>query len=139
MKRGFTLIELVITIVILSVLLSFAIPKFQKWKRKEEVKRDINYLYSVLQKTRNKAFLTKEDYTVIVNGTNVTIKNSQTLSIKLDTPFYSKRGKPVVLKVTSRGTFSKKTSIKCFNCNNLNLPYNCIVVNYYNLRMTRCD
>jgi len=136
-RKGFSLIELIIAIVILVILLVIAVPKFQAWKKKEEAKRDIQALYSIIQNTRNKAFITKDKFTIVVNGTEVKINSNDVY--ELNTPFYSKSGKPVVIHITSRGTFGKPTSIKCFDCDNLKLPYNCIVITRYNLRISKCD
>jgi len=136
-RRGFSLIELIIAIIILAILLTIAVPKFKTWKRKEEVKQDIQTLYSIIQSSRNKAFLTKKNFTMTVNGTEVQINGKKVY--KLNTPFYSERGEPVIIHITARGTFGNQTSIKCFDCDNLNLPYDCIKVTWYNLRISRCD
>jgi prepilin-type N-terminal cleavage/methylation domain-containing protein len=47
MKRGFTLIELIITIVILGVLAAIAIPGFSRSKEKNDVTQAVTYLRAI--------------------------------------------------------------------------------------------
>jgi len=128
--KGFTLLELVIAIVVTVVLLSIAISNFIAWKRKIEIEKDVNTIYSVIQKCRLKALTSHTGYelyfensgrTLIVNGTTL-------VSYKLSFPF-TFRGSVNKLKIDDKGVVDNLTIYsKVAGLDNLNPKYDCIVI-----------
>lgn len=135
MKKGFTftLVEILIVFIVLGILTAIAIPNYHKWKMKEKAKKDIISLYSLLQSLREKAFTTKQSYTININNNTIQVNNT-TYSF-----YCSFNATQSSFKITSRGTFSTGTTIKCNKCYEFNLPYNCIVITNYNLRISKCN
>jgi len=121
-----------VVIVIFGVLAAIAIPSYNDWRNRENAKKDINVLYSLLQSLREKAFVTKQDYTVEINGSTVKVGN---VTYNFHSSFNATNP---TFKITSRGTFSRGTTIKCNECYRFQLPYNCIVITNYNLRVSKC-
>ena len=68
---GFTLVELIISILIMGILATFAAPSFNKILAKQQLNADVRSLTSVLMKTRHQAiFLRKETKLNFVSGTS---------------------------------------------------------------------
>lgn len=128
--KGFTLLELIIVIVIVAILLSIAIPNFVNWKRKMEIERDVNTIYSVIQRYRLKALTSHVEYeiyfenggkTLVVNGTSAS-------SYKLSFPFTFK-GSVTKLEIDEKGIVDRKTIYSnATGLDKLNPMYDCIVI-----------
>ena len=136
MRRGISVAEILVAIVIMALLLGIGIPEFQKWQAKEKVKEDVNCIYTVLQTLRNRAFTRKVNYTVTINGTAIRIKGAENATYMLNFPFNSSHES---IFISSKGTFNKQTTIKCCKPVCRQTTYNCVVVNFHNLRIDKCD
>ena len=60
-KKGVTLIELIVVISITVIIMSIAIPMYNRWVKKESVSGDVQKIYSTLNELRLKAFVGKEE------------------------------------------------------------------------------
>ncbi len=56
---GFTLLELIIVITIMSIILAVGIPSFMKWKEKYEVESDTKSIFLLLSEARRRSFFEK--------------------------------------------------------------------------------
>ena len=67
-KDGVTLIELLVVIAVLAIILSIAIPSYNKWLAKNRLESDIEKIYSTLNDLRMKAFTQKVECKLVWNG-----------------------------------------------------------------------
>ena len=67
-NRGFTLIELMVTIAVLAVLVAMATPSFMNTVRKNQIQRDMRDFIATLQDARSDAILHKATKTVTVGS-----------------------------------------------------------------------
>jgi type IV fimbrial biogenesis protein FimT len=58
-QAGFTLIELMVTVSIVVLLLTWGVPSYSKWKKKHDVENQVVQLYSDLQFARMNAYTSK--------------------------------------------------------------------------------
>lgn len=71
-NKGFSIIELVVVIGVISVLLSIATLNFNAWQRKSLVERFTKELYSDVQNARMQAAFTKRPQGVVLGAQQVT-------------------------------------------------------------------
>lgn len=71
-QRGFTLIELMVTIAILAIIASLAVPSFTQQIRRMQVSRDTQDFIQTLQNARNKAILVRRTQSLNFGQTTVT-------------------------------------------------------------------
>ena len=74
-SRGFTLIELMVTIVVLAIIAVMAAPSFSNILLKQNLKKSTQELANVLVQARAKAALERKEITVNLNVTNIADKN----------------------------------------------------------------
>lgn len=67
--RGFTLVEMMVTVAVLAILVSVAIPAFQSTLDKRRLTGAVEQLYSDLQYARSEAILQNRSVTVSFTGT----------------------------------------------------------------------
>ncbi|WP_022670307.1 prepilin-type N-terminal cleavage/methylation domain-containing protein [Hippea alviniae] len=63
-NKGFSLIELIVVIVIISILLSIAVPMYSSWVKRQGIAKDTKKIFSELNYLRLKAFTTKDEYSL---------------------------------------------------------------------------
>lgn len=69
-QHGFTLVELVLTVVIIGVVVAFGIPSFQSFMQQSRVKSGAQSLFSALVYARSEALKRNEPVYVYPNGGN---------------------------------------------------------------------
>ena len=72
--RGFTFIELMVTLVLLALLATISMRYFRPWQQRTTVESDTGAIHSLLQQARLKAFTEKLNLDVdVVNATRVCV------------------------------------------------------------------
>ena len=66
-QRGFTLLELVIVLFVISILTAVAFPNFLEWNQNNRLKGDARTLYSTMQKTKMLAIRNNSDAVISFN------------------------------------------------------------------------
>ena len=76
-QHGMTLIELLVTIMILIIIVGIAAPNFQDWQEKIEAKRIERVLVSILKQAKSESFIIRHDVLFCLsNGTGRCHRNS---------------------------------------------------------------
>ena len=73
-KKGFTLIEMIITMTIIGIVSAIAIPNFSKWKEKHEINGQAQKVYFDLMLARTTAVKANNDVRVTFNTTSDSYK-----------------------------------------------------------------
>ncbi len=69
--KGFTFIELIITMAIFSIMIMFAIPSFVEWKKDQNFKHAATQIKLMMREARNRAITSTIQHEVVVDpGTN---------------------------------------------------------------------
>lgn len=98
-SRGFTLIELIVTIVVLAIIATMAAPSMGQMLVKQNLNKSTQELISVLNNARAKAALERKEITVQLNATNVADKDvaqNDTTSTNFTTLNWMPSGKSVL-------------------------------------------
>ena len=70
-KAGFTLVEMLITVAIIAILTSIAVPNFVRWRRDAQLRASADELLSTVQTAKIRAIKERAPVTVIITtGTN---------------------------------------------------------------------
>lgn len=67
-NRGFTLIELMVTIAVLAIITTIAAPSFSNLLEKQNLNRSTQELISILKMARSKAVLERREVKVVLNS-----------------------------------------------------------------------
>lgn len=142
--KGFTLVELIVTIAIMAVVLAIFIPKLSKWVKQYNIEGDTKKIYAFLQDARAKAFTEKIKLDVTVNGKEVCMKcdpnddgcksSYGTDNIKCIELNFSFNGSAV--NITKRGTFSGGP---IYYPSPNDAKYDCITVSDIRVKMEKCN
>ncbi len=130
MKRGITLIELLVIIVMIALLLSIAIPYYRDWRLRWSIESDAKDIYAFLQKARAIAFSQKRALTVIASGRRVCM-NDGTADIDCINLNNSFTG---TISITDRGVFNN-SSIYYNGTADVNPAYSCVVATLTRVRL----
>ncbi|BAT72070.1 type IV fimbrial biogenesis protein FimT [Thermosulfidibacter takaii ABI70S6] len=116
MKKGFSLIELIIVIALLAILAGLAIPSYRHWISKNKAEKDLQALYSMLQLARSKAFTEKECCAVRVLSTKAEIYCNNSTGEDCDATIATSGTKLQEIQFsTTIGTTGNSTTTIAFN------------------------
>ena len=74
--RGFTLIELMITVVLLTIVATVAVPNFTRFIQNNQVQAKADELKSLLQYARGQAVTRRKAYEIVFSKTGVKVSSS---------------------------------------------------------------
>ena len=143
-RKGFTLVELIVVLVISAVIMWLGYNSFQKWKESSSIENDVQRIYSEIQKERMKAFTQKLVVEITCSGNTLTIKetdlnsgNVSTVTVNLNNPFkvansYNK------IKINEKGLFSITGTIEYDGTYHSSPEFDCVVVSRNRIRMEKC-
>jgi prepilin-type N-terminal cleavage/methylation domain-containing protein len=72
-ERGFTLVELMISMVIIGVLVALATLQFNQYTRKANIEGQVRTIYADLMNARSQAIMRKDQRTITISTTQMTI------------------------------------------------------------------
>ncbi len=78
-KTGFTLIELIIVIFIISIFVGFGVPKFMEMFFNSAIRQDARKIAMIIQTMRTSAILNKQEKSVVFNLDKHTVEYSTAL------------------------------------------------------------
>jgi type IV pilus assembly protein PilA len=121
MRRGFTMIEIIIVLAVLAILLAIATPNYQRWRASVQVQQMAQQLAQDISKQRSEARRTNTSKTLTVasnqyslNGNTITMPSTISLTPDASTsltfaPPYGSSGSPLR---TFTLTWKSNTSIE---------------------------
>jgi prepilin-type N-terminal cleavage/methylation domain-containing protein len=141
MKKGVTLIELMVVIAIISILIGISFPLFSSWMKKYSLESDTQKIYATLTQYRQRAFAEKKVFTIQFSGSNqsgdtlvVTDQDNVTYeTISLKNTFSFKGTTQNYVTCSKRGTYSGSSLYSTSNIPDA--QYNCISVDNLNVKM----
>ncbi|HBG08249.1 MAG: hypothetical protein A2075_06725 [Geobacteraceae bacterium GWC2_58_44] len=79
-ERGFTIVELIVAMVIISVLLTLAMIQFNSYTRKSQIESQMRMIYADLAEVRVKSLFQKRPRAVIISGSQFSFYSSTVTS-----------------------------------------------------------
>ena len=98
---GFTLIEVLIVLAVMGVILSLAVPSYTDWRIERQLTSDTQKVAGFVQKRRAKAYSTKKNIEIIVDGSNSICDNAGHC-IEMENDFKATASN---LSISSRGIY----------------------------------
>ncbi len=133
MKGGISLIEVLITMAIIVILASVAIPNFGNWMKARKIEKETNRIYGFLQELRVKAFTKKQDFTLSLSNSSLCAQSgNSTYCIDLTLPF-TMNG---TISITKRGTFGNG---RIYYPGANPAKYDCVILSGLRARMDKCN
>ncbi len=108
-KSGFTLVELLMVIALITVVAAIAVPNIISWLPDYRLKAAANDLFSNFQKAKLTAVKRNTNCVVIVNSTGYTVFMDD------DTDFVQDGGEDVVVKINWDDDYKKSVSVSLAN------------------------
>jgi len=130
MRRGITLIEVLVVIVLISIMLGMAIISFQNWRARWSIEADTKDIYAFVQKARAMAFTQKRDLIVEASGRQVCIREGTTVidCITLNNPFTGR------ISINSRGVLGS-SNIRYDGSLSVSPQYDCVAAYITRVKM----
>jgi len=126
---GFTLVELILAMAILSILAAVAINTFTSIRSSTSVGRDVNNMAAFLQKTRLAAFAQKNQVIITV-GSNALTTSPNVGSLGLENGF---TGSSATFTINTRGMFNTTGNIR-LTAANPGAAADCVVISQTRIR-----
>jgi prepilin-type N-terminal cleavage/methylation domain-containing protein len=135
-KKGFTLIEVLLVMVIIAILAYFSASYIVKEINKSKIVSDIRKMYGLLQEGREKAFAEKRNIKFNLDLTNkkacLLDENDNVIScVDLNSNEYSATKNPII--IDKRGTFQNGTIYYTGSLDHLS--YSCIAISNLRVKM----
>ncbi len=130
-RKGFTLIELVVVFVIVGLILTLGFVEYTKWSKKNSVERDTRLIYTLISKERMIALSEGKSFKVTANGNTLTVKDLDTNreeTVNLNNPYSG------TISIYSKGLMSRG-SIVFRGDLNLHPDVSCVISDGLRLRM----
>ena len=141
-RRGLTLVELLVALVILFIVMWIGYNNFQKWKIRYSLESDVQKIYSEIQRVRMKAFTQKLKVLITCRGKKLIFveengTGNATTSFELSNPFIidSVYGK---FEIDENGLFSKTGKLKYAGTYNVSPKFDCVIVSRNRVRLGKC-
>jgi prepilin-type N-terminal cleavage/methylation domain-containing protein len=135
MRKGLTVIEILVALVLAGAVLALAYLKYHSWEKRVSVENDTRRIYSLVELQRTKSFTEKIPAKIVVSGTQVTVEE-QTSSgtyavvkvIHLKSPFSG------TIEIDEKG-LPNNTSIIYLGDLSIDAKYSCIKSDGVRVRM----
>lgn len=131
MRKGFTVFELVIVVVIVGILLTLGFVSYTRWNKKVSVEEDTRVIYTVINKERMRAISEGKSFKVTATDEELVIEDltsGTSRVVPLSNPFSGE------IDIYQKGIMSKN-SIVFQGDLNLNPDVSCVTSDGLRLRM----
>ncbi len=152
MKKGFTLIEFVITIAIISIIATIAILNYKRWVKKISIENDTKKIFALLNEARVRAFsekrvcgvvfdFNKRDVRLVCDtdmDNSILDETTNLNEIILKNDFSPKNKNFTYAKFDKDGTASILATIYAKDIST-NPAYSCVKISYTRIKMGKWD
>lgn len=135
--KGITVIELLVTITVIAIISTIAVPSFNKWLKRYQIESDTKRIYGFIQEARGRAFSQKIDLTIDISGTTTVLKDTEgAVLTSIDTKTIYKNS---TITISKRGVISSGSSVLPSAVSGLKPQYNCISISDLRARLGYYD